>query len=234
MSVRSIAMAAVAALAASVLLFSGCEVNSANVVNRNVGVDYTGIYTGTATTNGTIATQNSGAPITQFNLSQTGDILEAVDNNGAIWKGSIGNSPDATSPQASFTMKGKTTVGANVTISGALNKTAATATTATMSGTWIEPNFFATISAAGSVSITATNTSSGGAITVSPASTTVAIGQSAGFTASGASGTITWSVSGNGSLSTTTGTTTTFTRTSAGSASLTATSSGGSGTAIIN
>lgn len=232
-SFRMTVLAAVAALSAASVFVAGCDTGSPNTVERNVAVDYTGIYTGQNPDN-MIASKNSGAPVTQMNLRQTGANLEAVDNNGALWKGKIGNSPDAENLTATFTLHGKTTANNEVTISGSIAKDSAGATEAQMSGTWIEPSFYAIVSARGTVSATSTN-SGGGNFTISPPSATVAVGGSASFTASGASGTITWSVSGGGAVNPTTGTSTTFTRTTAGTVTLTGTdSNGGSATATIN
>lgn len=225
------ACAAVLALAAATLV--SCQTDTPNSIERNVGVDYSGVYSG-RNEGGGIATRNSGTLVTQFDLRQTGASLQAIDNLGAIWEGDIGNAPDAENLTATITLEGKTSAGQKVTISGTISKDSAGATTATMSGTWIEPDFYATVYAIGSVAATSTN-SGGGAISVSPQSATVAIGSSQSFTASGSSGTITWSVSGFGTLSTTTGNSTTFTRTSSGSATLTATdNSGKTGSATIN
>jgi len=156
-----------------------------------------------------------------------------VDNNGGIWKGKITNNPDAENLAATFTLNGKTTANNEVTVSGQISKDAAASTDAQMSGTWIEPAFYAIVSAHGSVSVTSTNT--GGNITISPPSATVPVGGNASFTASGASGTITWSVSGGGAVNPVTGNSTTFVRSTAGTVTLTATdASGGSATATIN
>ncbi len=222
--------AALALLALLAIVFSGCEVGSPNTVIRGVAVDYSGFYRSVV---GAIPSQQSGAPVENMNLIQTGDNLQAIDNNGAIWKGRISNSPDAQNLIAQFTMEGKTTAGSKVTMAGNLSKDSAGATTARMDGTWIEPTFYATFSAIGQVSATSTN--SGSTFAISPPSATVAVGGSAAFSVSGGTGTITWSVSGSGNLSTSTGNSTTFTRNAAGAVTLTANdTSGHSATATIN
>ena len=135
-----------------------CEVGSASTVNRDVAVDFTGFYNdGSSGTTAIVTPHNSGASVKSLSIRQSGDRLEAVDNNGILFKGDIGNSPSATSPQAQITMTGKTTAGAKVTISGTISKGSASDTTATLYGTWIEPSFYATIRAVGSVSKTVTN-----------------------------------------------------------------------------
>lgn len=147
--------AALALLAAAALHFTGCESSSPNSVERNVGVDYTGFYAGQ--NSGNIPVKNSGTPITFMNVRQTGSKLEAVDNTGFVWNGSIGNNPSAENLQATFTLKGRTTVGNDVTISGNLNKDSAGATVAHMTGTWIEPTFYSVVRAIGTVSATVSN-----------------------------------------------------------------------------
>lgn len=151
---RPLSLAAVAAVSAYlVLAFTGCEIDSATNVNRDIPVNFAGVYANGG--NPLTSPANSGAAIKQLNLTQSGDVLEAVDNNGGIWKGSIGNSPDLSNPVASFTLEGRTTVGAKVIANGTLNKTGST--TATMTGTWIEPNYYATINAAATVAPSPTN-----------------------------------------------------------------------------
>ena len=152
---RPLALAAVTATTALTLFMTtGCEVDSATNINRDIPVNFAGVYRngGNALTDPV----NSGAPITQLNLTQSGDVLEGVDNNGSLWKGNIGNSPDAANPVASFTLTGKTTAGVKVTDNGTLNKTGATS--ASMTGTWIEPNYYATLSATATVAPSPTNT----------------------------------------------------------------------------
>jgi hypothetical protein len=233
---QTVLAAAVVAAAVSALFITGCDTGgSPNTIERNLGVDYSGFYTGQNSSN-RIASQNSGAPVTQFNLRQTGANLEVVDNNGALWKGDIGNAPDAQNLTATFTLNGKTTVGEQVTISGTITKSSAGATDAQMTGTWIEPNFYATVSAHGSVSATSTNSGGSGSFTISPPSTTVAIGQTATFSASGANGTVSWSASpaGFGQLSPN-GNTASFLRSASGTVTITATASGGgSASATVN
>lgn len=153
---KSVWTAAVAAVGAGVaLFFTACEVDSASTVNRDVQINFSGIYRGS--NGGQIPSKQTGAPVTQFDLRQSGDRLELVDNNGILWKGSIGNSPDSSNPDASFTVGGRTTAGQDVTISGNLRKDGASATIASMSGTWIEPGFYATVQAFANVASTPTN-----------------------------------------------------------------------------
>lgn len=153
---KSLVLSGVVAMGATVAAFlSACEVDSANTVNRDVQVNFSGIYR--KSDGSQLPSQQTGAPVTQFDLRQSGDRLELVDNNGILWKGSIGNSPDASNPDATFTVGGRTTAGQDVTISGNLRKDSASATTASMNGTWIEPGFYATIQAFASVSSTPTN-----------------------------------------------------------------------------
>ena len=140
-----------AALALACLgTYVGCSVDSSDEFYRDVGVDFTGYYT--PKSGDRIVVNNSGAAITTLNLIQTGDDLQAVDNNGRIFKGTIGEVIDQT---ASFTMEGPTTTGSEGTFAGNLRKTGDTS--ADMSGTWVEADRFSTFAATGSVSPTPTN-----------------------------------------------------------------------------
>lgn len=225
-------------LALLAIALAGCEVgtSSPNNLIRNVGVDYSGYYTG-QNTDSAIPSKQTGALISNFNLIQTGDTLQAIDNNGEIWKGEISNTPDANNLTATFTMKGKTSTGAKITMVGILTKTDAKDQEATMSGTWIEPTFYATFKALGTVSATATNGSSGGTLVITPAHPTgIAAGGTVQFSVSGnGSATVNWTAV-NGTLTTSTGTSTTFTLGSSGTqASVTASDSAGhTKTAQIN
>jgi hypothetical protein len=229
--------------AATLAIFAGCEVDSATDVQRNVGVDFTGFYTRAGTSNALLAVvgRNTGHSITSLDLRQGGDRLEAIDNNGIVFKGSIGTFDGTT---ASFDLSGKTTAGNAATISGTLTAAGGStgtvgATTGTMQGTWIEDSLFSTVFAQASIPGISTGGGGGGGgsgLSISPNSTTVAIGGQQTFTASGGNGTVSWALSSNvGSLSTSTGNSTIFTRTAAGSVTLTASDSSGDTTsAAIN
>jgi hypothetical protein len=79
-------------------------------------------------------------------ISQFGNQLQAVDNNGILFTGSIG---DIVSASTTFTLNGVTTGGEAVTINGNLR---ASGTTATMTGTWAEPSLFSSIYGTASIS----------------------------------------------------------------------------------
>ena len=71
--------------------------------------------------------------------------MDAVDNLGALWRGSIGRADDTL---VTFTLTGLTNTGVAVTISGSI---AVDGTTASMSGTWIEPSIRSVVSATATV-----------------------------------------------------------------------------------
>lgn len=133
-------------VAAALLLFpflSGCEIDSAENATRNVNINVAGYYTGDL--EGRIVENNTGASITSFNIIQNGDQLQAIDNNGLIFRGSIGQVTDGS---ASFSLRGSTTAGQEATLAGSIN---VEGSTATMQGTWAEPSLFARVLASGDI-----------------------------------------------------------------------------------
>ncbi len=142
-----------------------------------------------------------------LDLRQDGDLLEGIDNNDRVFKGTIGEvagESTPTSANASFTLSGQTTAGQEGTISGTLIRTGET--TAEMRGTWIEASLFGTVYGVATVPFTPnpTNnppiTNQPGAVAISPPSTTLNNnGDTVTLTASGGSGQFNWSI-GNGSL----------------------------------
>jgi hypothetical protein len=200
------------------LLFLGCEIGSSDSVTRNVDFNVTGIYknTNTNTNNGKLVSDNSGNDITQLNLRQTGDQLEANDNNGIIFSGSIGDEGD-------FTMTGRTTAGTDGTMTGTIKTSG---DQATMRGTWIEPSFYGTVYGVATVP---TNSISESNPTISSSISSLATnGATAILTASGGSGTYkNWAVSDDslGTVSPTSGGTVTYARKNSGSVTITVTDS---------
>ena len=117
-------------LACSALLLTGCDTGS-NSSSGSV-VNYAGTYS-----NGgkPMAYQHTGAAVTSMDVIQEGDKLLATDNNGINFRGSIsGEGSDGLSP---FSINGKTTDGAAVSIVGAFSRDSSRAT---MNGNWIEPS----------------------------------------------------------------------------------------------
>src|SRR5690606_16763717 len=77
--------------------------------------------------------------------SQSGDRLNAVDNQGGRWNGSIGR---ADAGLATFNLKGATSSGAEVILTGTI---VVNGTDATLTGTWVEPGLTAAASAQATV-----------------------------------------------------------------------------------
>lgn len=146
-----IAVAALCSLLISSLVFLGCEVGSSDSAVRNLDINVTGVYRNTDTNanNGKLVSNNSGDPITQLDLRQTGDQLEANDNNGKSFSGTIGD-------DGNFTMTGLTTAGQEGTMVGTIE---ASSGMGTMRGTWAEPTMYGTIYGQATV---ASNSSGGG------------------------------------------------------------------------
>jgi hypothetical protein len=207
-------------------ILSGCEGDSAETLVRNIAFQVSGIYRNPGdSNNGKLVSNNTGSPVTQMDLRQTGDQLEAIDNNGLIFKGTIGNASDT---EGSFTLEGQTTAGQPATLSGSIRKSSGDSTEAEMRGTWIEPSLFGTVVGVATVppnrsgGSNTNNTGgggSGGNISVSPSFATLANdGDTQVFTATGGNGNFSWSV-GNisrGSVTPPTGPSVTYTRLTAG------------------
>lgn len=226
-------------LIASPFAFLGCELGSADSVSRgvtggdNATVNVSGFYTGGANTNSgsgyiQITSTNSGPPLTTLDLRQYGDQLEAVDNFGRVWKGTIG---DAGSGTATFTLSyGDLTISGTITISGSTGSY-----TGTMNGTWIEPSIYATIHATATIPGYQQGSSGGSNPSISAGTSTLSTnGAHTTLSASGGSGTYSsWSVSAFGHVSGS-GSSVEYYRDSAGNATVTVTDSASkSGTIVI-
>jgi hypothetical protein len=196
----------------------GCELDSADSVVREVGVTVQGYYT--HPDGGRIVGRNSGAAITSLDIRQSGDQLEAIDNNNQVFRGTIGN---ASQNNASYTLEGYTTSGKLGTMSGMFELSGSQAT---MRGTWIEDDFYSTIYATATVP---TNGGGGTAVKISPSSATLtSTNATQGFSASGGTGSYTWSLANNsGTINSTTGSSVTYTRTGSGNNTITVTDSKG-------
>ncbi|HMP76634.1 MAG TPA: hypothetical protein PKE12_10095 [Kiritimatiellia bacterium] len=218
---------------AVILLPCGCEIDSADSFARDVSINFSGFYTA-CDGNDSIVQQATGARIRTLDLRQTGDKLEAIDNNSLVWRGSLGEPQNG---RSSFELRGRTTEGVEGTFSGTLTSSDGGTTNSTgsadgsMTGTYIEPNRFSTFCATatipGSSGGGGDDGGSGGSLAVSPSGSqtiSAASGQ-INFTASGGTGSYTWNVSSAslGSLSTFSGPSVTYTRsgTSVGTQTLT-------------
>lgn len=116
-------------VAALSLFFSACEISSGDETVREVSLRVSGNYVN----NAGIATRQSGQTITSLFISQNGDQLNAVDNLGARWTGTIGR---ASGNLATLNLDGLTSNGTPVVITGNIT---IDGTTATLQGTWVEP-----------------------------------------------------------------------------------------------
>jgi len=126
----------------ALLVYTGCSVDSANGVSRTVSINVGGIYrynSSVCGNDGRFVTANSGKPVISFDLRQAGDTLEAIDNNGIIYRGTIGSVQDTS---ASFNLEGTTTAGNSALVSGNIS---VSGNQGIMQATWIEDSFFATL-----------------------------------------------------------------------------------------
>lgn len=221
----------IAALAAA-LCFVACEVDSTNtssIVADSSGTiyDFTGLYTPSDNAEFLVFPDDkqSGEKLTWMRITQDGSSLQGYDNAGQNWTGAIDSISGGT---ARFSLRGATTAGAAVTISGLM---AYSDSSSTVSASWLEhggvsANFFATATVASPI----TNTTE---LAISPSDATIPYGGSHTFSASGA-GPYSWSISGScATLSSTNGAKVTAVWASSGSATLTVTSGDKSASASI-
>jgi len=134
-------------LLAAFIAFLGCDIDSGDEVIREVGsTNISGVYSNSE--GGAIITpSNSGTTINTLNIIQTGDRLEAIANDGLIYRGTIGN---FVSNAASFNLSGTTGGGQSATLTGTIR---VDGSTARLTGTWIEPGLFATADASADVTV---------------------------------------------------------------------------------
>lgn len=215
---------ALASALLAVVAALGCSVDSADEFIRDVPVNFSGFYVGR--NNGNIVSANNGKPITTLDLRQSGDSLEAVDNNGRIWRGSLGEVQDGSS---SFELNGQTTDGTEATFSGTISSSdggssetgSVSNAEGTMQGTYIEPDRFATFYATASIPGSSDNGGSGNlSVGASPSTITSTNGTST-LSVSGGSGSYTWTTPSKGTLSSTTGSSVTYNRNGASSGNVT-------------
>jgi hypothetical protein len=135
---------------ASSLLFTACEISGSNDVVRQVSLNIAGAYSNSSG----IPANQTGNRVTQLSIQQRGDQLDAVDNQGGRWSGSIGR---ADGTLATFTLKGATSAAQSVTLTGTI---VVEGNNGTLTGTWIEPSLqsaaSATANVAGVITPTAT------------------------------------------------------------------------------
>ncbi|MFH0981194.1 MAG: hypothetical protein V2A79_06630 [Planctomycetota bacterium] len=177
-------------------VFLGCELESANSVTRESGIYVAGVYQH-PTAGSLLVSENSGEDITRFDLRQSGDQLEAVDNNDSVWRGTLGKESDTL---ATYVLSGKTTAGEDATADGTIE---VSGSAGTMRGTWTEASVYGTIYGQATVPLAPTNqpsptngTTNVVALSISPPSPTLnSDGDTKQFTASGGTESgYTWSV----------------------------------------
>lgn len=129
------------ALLISSLGLVACRISSSDSVARDVDINIAGVYRNGGNP---VVANNTGAPIEWLNMVQTGSRLQAVDNNGIVFRGNIGSvSRSQAGNAATFTLKGTTTTGSEGIISGTISVSGENV--ATMRGTWAEPSAFGNV-----------------------------------------------------------------------------------------
>ncbi len=221
MKIERLAITVTAFVCLGVFLFlTGCEVDSPEIADRNVAINVNGFYQGILS-EGRLIHRVSGAAIRYLDLRQTGETLQAYDNNGNIFKGTIGQ---VTGDRATITLQGKTTSGAVGIISGVIDVSGGTAT---LSGTWLEEAYSSAVAGRANVAVPK-------ALSISPTSVTLsADGDSRSFTASGGDSGYSWSVSNTKGTISGSGASVKYTRNSAGNNTITVTSGSASVSANI-
>lgn len=174
-------------------LMTGCEIDSAENSTRNPGLTVEGFYTGRD--GGPMVPRTTGNQVQTMNLTQNGDQLQVIDDNGIIFRGSLGQVID---DGATFTLRGQATSGQEATISGNFD---VAGTMSTMRGSWIEDSLVSTVFGEATVpentTPAPTNDNPNVAnVTISPGSAiTLNSGAAQTFTASGGTGTFRWAQS---------------------------------------
>ena len=130
-------------------LLPGCEVGSVDDVVPSSSGNFSGLYAGPS--GSPLVAHNSGNAVNSLNLSQYGNQLQAVDNNGILFKGTLG---DIVNSSATFSLDGTSTAGAQANISGTLH---ASGSTASMVGTWTEPSIYSAVNGTASITPIPTN-----------------------------------------------------------------------------
>lgn len=213
------ALAAALALPLLTLAFAGCDIESTDSVtavpsdNEGNIYNYSGLYMSASNTSGSTAGyaglvfpagRQSGITLTWMRLLQYGSVIEAYDNAGLTWTGSVSVQNDAV---ASFSLSGRTTAGASVEIAGTLTYVSQLST---MDATWIEPGFSGSIFAQATVSPVVTSKPPA-KLSISPSSVSLSTNDTTqDFTVSGGTAPYRWTATG-GTVSPSEGSTVTFT-----------------------
>ncbi len=136
--------------------WTGCELGSADESARASPLNVAGLYKDSA--GGAIVSKSTGGTITQFNVIQRGDQLQVIDNLGRVYNGTL-------SDNGYFELRGVGPGGFEVLITGNIGTTTSTQT---MTGTWVEPNLYATVRATTAVTSQGTGTNQSGSATNAP------------------------------------------------------------------
>jgi hypothetical protein len=196
---------------------AACDVESVDSTTANVAdndgtiYNFAGLYAN-STTNGLAplvfpTNKQSGVPLTWLRLLQYGSVIEAYDNAGMTWAGSISTIEGGT---ANFSLRGRTTAGLSTEIAGTL---VYADQQSVMDAAWIEPAFSGNLYAIATVAPSTTNSPSGN-LELAVDDSTVSSNQTVNLTASGGSGAYTWPSSVSYGTFSGSGSSATYTRTS--------------------
>ncbi len=121
-------------------LAAGCDVQSGDETVRDPGgVNVTGFYVNDGNA---VVARSTGAVITSFSITQNGDRVTAIDNTGALYRGTITENGTGS---ASTVWSGSGPSGLPVSVTGTFTTSGGTSN---FRGTWIEPSLTSVITAA--------------------------------------------------------------------------------------
>lgn len=168
----SLTVFSLSAFLALMILPLGCDIESGDEVVRTVEINIAGFYEGN-NAGGAVTTRQSGATVTSIAITQNGDRVEGTDNTGTRWRGNINN---VSGDRANITLRGTTTTGVEVVITGTV---IISGNSASFTGSWVEPNLTGAFSANGTVSPQPTATPDSGDGSGTPTATPTPIPTSA-------------------------------------------------------
>lgn len=147
---------------------AACDIDSVDSTTSNLAdnsgnpLNFAGLYANNSSSNGLAPLvfptgKQSGVALTWLRLLQYGSVIEAYDNAGMTWAGSISITQGDI---ASFSLRGRTTAGIATEIAGTLSFGSGSTSQSVMDAAWIEPSFSGNLYAIATVAPVSTNSPS--------------------------------------------------------------------------